>query len=267
MRSLKLLCVGIVLVLLACGKSGDRKAASGAGDSTAADTSSSERPSAIAATLSAKGFRVMEDRHVPSQQSGRVASIVVYQTSDGSHGGVLYVQRPTGGGKEDVVWHEYFDESAPDSAAVTEINGDGLWDIRVFVKNGQPVDLVQRQSITLTGTPLGAPLAFDSKVPLPGDAWKCFDGDEMTSWKAPSADAAIELRNPLGAPVSEVDVRLGDDHPGKLELYAGNSRVQEIDLAATTDAQRFKLNAGLRNASSIRLQVEGSPQISEMSIR
>jgi hypothetical protein len=271
MRTLKLVCVGAALVLFGCGKSGEKKAASDeATDSSSARAEAAVvyHPSAIGSTLTRQGFRVVADRRVPSQHSGRTASAVVYQSADGAEGGVLYVERPDGGGLEDAVWHWYFSETAPDSAQVEEINGDGLWDIRVFAKGGKTIDLIQRQSFTLMGPPLGTAVAVDGAASSPPDQWKCFDGNGTTVWTVPSSDPYVEFLNPLRAPVTEIDIRLGERHrPDKLEVFAGKSKVQTIDLAATSDEQRFKLDAAVQNAASIRFQVKAGTEISEMEIR
>jgi len=271
MKSLKLACVAVALVLLGCGKSSEEKAASSeSADSASAptDTSDVAFPSAIDSTLTGRGFQVVQDRRVPSQQSGRTASTVVYQSADGTRGGVLYVQRPIGGGPEDVVWHWYFGEAAPDSAQVVEISGDGLWDIRVFMAGGKTLDLIQRQSFTLMGPPFGTAIAVNGAALAPSELWKCFDGSDTTVWEAPSSNASIEFLNPLRAPLSEVDVRLGDrKRPGTLEIYAGSSKVQTIDLAATSEPQRFQLDAAVRDAPMIRVEVKSGTEISEMGIR
>ncbi len=183
------------------------------------------------------------------------------------------MQRPVGGGPEEVVWHWYFKDSAPDSVDFTELNGDGLWDMRVFMGGtAKPIDLLQREAFSLLGPPLPSPVAENGESSAPADLWKCFDGDTSTVWQSTAPKTYIELPNPLGAPMNELDLQMtGKKRPKKIDVFAGDSKVQTLDLAETDEVQRFHLDARAVNAPSIRIETKASAdapvEIRELQIR
>ena len=258
--------VCLVVLGLACGKSSEKKAE---GDSSRAKADSSS--SVVAAALAAKGFVVVNERPAPSQRSSRKASLVVYRSPDGARGGVVYLTRPLDIPEENIGWHWYFADAAPDSAALLEINRDGLWDARVYFA-GRSMDMIQGESFSLLGRGREGSEALNGASTAPADLWKCFDGDSATAWRSPAKDAFIELPVPLGVTQAQLDVQLSDrNRPEKLGVYAGERKLQTIQLSDGTARQSFALDPAVRDASSLRLVVEGaaadSVAISELEIR
>src|SRR5262245_27712195 len=106
----------------------------------AVDTASTMRP-----ILEARGFTLVTTQKLQAQLSGRRATAAVYRTADGKAGGVVYMQRMSNE-TENVTWHWYLTDGAPDSIQLAEINGDGLWDVRVFMAGGTTRDFIQGNS-------------------------------------------------------------------------------------------------------------------------
>lgn len=255
-------------VVLACGKSSEKKEAGapgGAADSTVAV------PSAIGASLAAKGFKVVQDAPAPAQRGSRKASALVYQAAGRAGGGVVYVTRPVDGVVESVGWHWYFADAAPDSAVFTEINRDGLWDVRVYFGE-RTVDMIQGESFSLLGGGHAGTAAMNGPSSAAGDLWKCFDGDSTTAWRSPKSGAFVEIPLPLGVERGELRVQLGEaDRPSQLEVYAGERKIQTVKLADENTRQSFPLDPAVRDAASLRIEVEGGSgdavAISELEIR
>jgi hypothetical protein len=267
MKNFRWMIAGGALVaacLHGCGKSSEQRTGAAA-DSTAAV------PSEISTALTARGFVVVQDRPAPAQTPGRKASLVVYRSADGKQGGVVYVLRPIDTPTEHVGWHWYFADAAPDSAVLSEINRDGLWDARIYA-GGRTVDLIQGESFSLLGHERRGTEAMNGASSAPGGTWKVFDGDSTTAWRSPRTDAFIDVPLPLGAQRAELDVQLtAADQPGKLAIYADGRKVQTIDLSGTQARQTFPLDPGVRSAATIRVEVEGgkrdSVAVSELEIR
>lgn len=268
MRFTRLLLVGGLLVLVhACSKSD--KSRTDAGTSDNADSAVTLDNAPFAAEIAAKGYRIVQARRFPAQLAARRATVVVYQSNDGTRGGVLYTQR-MGDGPHRVSWHWLFQDSAPDSIQAVEINSDGLWDARVFMKGGKVVDLIQGEAFTFMGPERDGLAVLNGASSAPEQLWKCFDGDSTTAWQSPMNGAFIEIPNPFGLAAGELSVRLADtDRPNKLELVAGDAK-QSIDLAEKAGEQHFKLDAAMTAAPSIRLEFRGagaSVAVSELGIR
>lgn len=269
MRMLCLCLVGLCL-LAACSKKSDQTsddaktlpAVELANKAAAADSGST-----LAPLLQAKGFRIAWIRRAPAQLSGHRATTAVYRSEDGARGGVLYMQRATD--EEGVTWHWYFADAAPDSVQVIEINGDGLWDARVFMSGGTTRDFIQGETFTLM-TDRSARFAMNGAASA-GESWKAFDGDTTTAWQAPASGAFIEIPLPMGAGSGELSVRVADgSRASKLEIFAGDKKVQDVPLEGSNEFQRIPLDPELQQAPSIRLVVEGpaaTVAISELEIR
>ncbi|MDH4036824.1 MAG: hypothetical protein OEX18_14310 [Candidatus Krumholzibacteria bacterium] len=250
--------------LYGCGKSSEQRTGAAA-DSTVAV------PSAISAALEAKGFKVVQDGPAPSQPAGRKASLVVYRTPDGKQGGVVYALRPLDLPDERVGWHWYFADAAPDSAALAEINRDGLWDVRIYFR-GRTVEAIQGESFSLLGRERRGMEAMNGAASAPAASWKCFDGDSTSAWQSPRRDAFIDVPVPLGIQRAELDVLLAaEDQPGKITVYADGRKLQTLELSSTIARQTFRLDPDVRTAAEIRLEVEGgkgdSVAVSELEIR
>ncbi len=259
----------LLLFVLACGKSpDDRKATGGAGKPADAPPAGS---AAVASMLEAKGYSVVQNRRAPAQRPGTVASAVVYRAQDGKRGGVLYVVRPVEGTEESIFWHWYFTDGAPDSVSFMEMNRDGLWDARIYAGE-RKLDMIQGESFWLLGKNRSAVAALNGPSSAPEDLWKCFDGDSTTAWRSSKSGAFIEIPSPLGTPEGRLDVQLANEgRPRKLTVYADGDRVQTVDLADTGNRQSFQLDPAVRDASLIRVEIEGgsdeSVAISEMELR
>ncbi|HEX5131002.1 MAG TPA: hypothetical protein VFX92_00795 [Candidatus Krumholzibacteria bacterium] len=260
----------VIGLLVACGKSGEKKS-EGSG-ATGAGADSTAVPSSVGLALTAKGFRVIDERRVPSERSGRNASAVVYRSADGAAGGVYYVLQPIDTGPEEIGWHWHFAGDAPDSVLFTELNHDGLWDMQVYSGGGKTLDLVQGDSFWLMGPARKGTVALNGASSQPDGLWKCFDGDSTTAWTATGQTAYVEFPSPLGLEAGELSVQLaGDNRPGKVTVSAGDQKLQTVDLSDTINRQTFALDPATRQAAVIRLEFSGGSggaiSISELGIR
>lgn len=264
MKWMVLVC--LALAVAGCGKSQEKEAARDT--AVPADSSSA---SGVAGALATRGFAVVGERAAPSQRSGHRAALVTYRSADGVRGGVVYVLRPLDGTGEQVGWHWYFADAAPDSAALVEINRDGLWDARVYF-GGRALDMVQGEAFSLLGRGHAGAAAMNGASSSAADLWKCFDGDSTTAWRSPARKAFIELPLPLGAARAELDVQLAErNRPRSLDVYAGDRKLQSIDLPDGIMRQTYRLDPAARDAGAIRIEVKGgesdSVAISELEIR
>ena len=115
MRLSRLLWIGGVGLALSCGKSDQPKTAAETPKAAAtADTAMTPANAPFAPTITSRGYRIVQARRFPAQLSSRRASAVVYQSADGSNGGILYTQRLPSG-PDRVSWHWVFRDAAPDS--------------------------------------------------------------------------------------------------------------------------------------------------------
>jgi hypothetical protein len=264
------LLIGGLLLLHACGKSNDTKTETAKGEPAAATQPSVSIENApFAATIKARGYRVVHAKRFPAQLAARRGTVVVYQAGDGKSGGVLYAQSMPSG-PDLVSWHWLFRDGAPDSVQALELNDDGLWDVRVFMKGGKTQDFVQGRAFTFMGPERDGLVALNGDSSAPADLWKCFDGDTATVWQSPAGGAFIDVPNPFGLSKGELTVRLAEkDRPTKIGLVAG-AATQSLELTGTSAEQRFKLDPAVTSASSIRLEIQGSGAnvaISELEFR
>ncbi len=270
MKCWRMLLIGGLVLLHACGKSNGPKPEAVKGEgAVAAEPSVTVENAPFAAAIAAKGYRVVQAKRFPAQLAARRATVVVYQSGDGKSGGVLYAQSMPSG-PDLVSWHWLFRDGAPDSIQALELNDDGLWDVRVFMKGGKTQDLIQGQAFTFMGPEREGLVALNGESSAPADVWKCFDGDTATVWQAPASGAFLDFPNPFGLGKGELTVRLaGKDRPTKIGLVAGDA-TQALDLASTSEEQRFKLDPAVTGAPSIRLEIQGSGAnvaISELEFR
>jgi len=270
MRCSRMLLIGGLLLLHACGKSNEPKPETSKSEAaTTAEPSVTIENAPFVATIAAKGYRVVQAKRFPAQLAARRATVVVYQSSDGKSGGVLYSQSMPSG-PDLVSWHWLFRDAAPDSIQALELNDDGLWDVRVFMKGGKVQDLIQGRAFTFMGPEREGLVALNGESSAPADLWKCFDGDTATVWQTPASGAFIDIPNPFGLGKGELAVRLaGKDRPTKIGLVAGDA-TQALELAGTSAEQRFKLDPAVMAAPSIRLEIQGAGAnvaISELEFR
>jgi len=261
-----------ILSLGACGKSGDKQATSDDGRRVTTKLNPASAP--MKSVLEKAGYEPVYYRRFPAQMPGMKANIVVYRAKSGKDGGVLYLQEY--GGSDRVVWHWYFDSGVPDSVTALEINGDGLWDVRMYV-GGETRDYVQDQSFTFVRSQRDDRVAMNGPSSEPIDAesmsWKCFDGDSTTAWRAKvgSGGAFIVLPTPLGIEDGILSVRLsGAKQPLKCELQVDGNKVQDVDLKPVDTEQLVHLDAEARKARSLRLVVDSGADevaISELGLK
>ncbi len=269
MKRFACVCIGIAL-LAACSKS----------DKTAEESKESplvklanramaiDSASFLPPVLEAKGLKLVTTQKVPAQLSSRRATAAIYRSQDGARGGVVYMQRMSGS-TDGITWHWYFEDGAPDSIQFQEINGDGLWDVRVFMAGGTTRDFVQGESFTFM-TDDNDRVAMNGAATGTG-AWMVFDGDTTTAWQSPTKDAHIDIPMPLGVQEGELRVRVASgSRASKLQLFAGDKKVQDVNLQSTTEFQEIALDGALKDAPAIRIVVEGpaaTVAISELEIR
>ncbi|HEU4928785.1 MAG TPA: hypothetical protein VFU38_03070 [Candidatus Krumholzibacteria bacterium] len=222
----------------------------------------------LAPFLEKHGYRIVNTQKLPAQMSNRRATAAIYQSQDGASGGVVYMQRATPA-SDGISWHWYFADGAPDSVQLTELNGDGLWDVRVFMRGGTTRDFVQGESFTLMADQ-------DIRVAMNGsasgtDSWKAFDGDTATAWQAPAKDAHIDLPTPLGIKEGRLRLRLATGSTAnRVDIFAGDRKVQSVELQRTNQFQEIDLDDSVMDAPGMRLVVEGPAAtiaISELEIR
>jgi len=231
-------------------------------------TAAADSASSLAPFLETHGYRIVHTQKLPAQMSNRRATAAVYRSQDGARGGILYMQRADNS-SEGISWHWYFDDGAPDSVAITEINGDGLWDMRVFMHGGATRDFVQGESFTILSDN-GMRVAMNGKS-SGTDAWKAFDGDTTTAWQAPAKDAYIEVPMPMGVEKGTLRLKVASgSRANKVNIFAGDQKVQSVELQRTNQFQEINLDAAVKDAPAMRLVLEGpaaTVAISELEIR
>ena len=231
-------------------------------------TAAVDSASTLGPILEARGFKLVTTQRLPAQLSGRRATAAVYRSPDGKAGGVVYMQR-IGNETENVTWHWYFSDGAPDSIQLAELNNDGLWDVRVFMAGGTTRDFLQGDSFTLMTDRIER-VAMNGTSSGTG-AWKVFDGDTATVWQAPAKDAHLDVPMPLGLKEGKLRVRLGTGtRASKITIFAGDKKVQDVALQKTYEFQDVDLDAALKDAPAMRVVFEGpapTVSVSELEIR
>ena len=196
------------LVLIGCGKGG--------GDGKQATTSNTPAPTVapgdvpMGAALARAGLTVVSDKAFPAQLEYRKAQAVAYRKRGGKQGGLLVVQGMATEQPARVVWHWYFADGQPDSAAATELNGDGLWDVRVYMNGGDVRDFIQGESFTLMAAERDDRIAQNGDSSDPAGVWRCFDGDTTTAWEG-TAGVGSWIAIPAPPPASTMPFRESPD--------------------------------------------------------
>jgi hypothetical protein len=261
------------LALIACGKGGDE---------AERETRTTEQPAAaqvapggvpMAAAFARAGLTVVHYGPFPAQIQYRRAGAITYRARDGRRGGVLIAQGVATGVPDQVAWHWYFADAVPDSSARAEINGDGLWDVRVYMHDGGVREFVQGRDFTLLIAERDDRVALNGASSDPALVWYCFDGDTATAWEGASGkDSWIEIPAPLGVEAGLLRVRLTEaGQPERLAIEADGKTVAEVDLEATSGEQLIEVPE-LRGARSVRLRVasmrgRGPARLAELGIR
>lgn len=227
--------------------------------------------------LSKAGFEATGYARFPAQQPLYKASTIIYEAKKGERGGVLYVLDK--GGDYSVGWHWYFDDAVPEAIQPVELNGDGLWDVRITMKDGSTREEIQEESFTLVTH------GRESKIALNGEVsggtkegfpqWHCFDGDTTTVWRATAGDDAwVEVKAPLGVRDGILTVKtLDSDQPHNCALVVDGKKVQNLEFSEAKGTQLVRLAEPIESAQSVRLVVEssfgdnGAVAISELEIK
>lgn len=205
------------------------------------------------------GFAVTSYREFPAQEVAKRGRVLVYADKRKKHtGGVLFLKKT--GAEVSPAWHWYFEDAAPDSALKTEINRDGLWDIRIVFPRGKAMEFIQNDSFTLFARERSDWIAMngESSPPISEEfaLWKCFDGDTATAWKSPvSGPAFIEVPVPFGVKDGVLTLgTLSSGQPDRCVVYADGNRVEEVKVEPVSGLQVIALGAGVRGATRVRLE-------------
>ncbi len=273
MRQTRLLISLFFVVLIgavaSCGGSGEQNAGAG---KKPAGLPVGDAP--YAALIDASGFQVTLLKRFPAQVPGRKGSTVVYREKSGkARGGVIYTNR-FGEGEDQMVWHWYFNDAAPDSIAALELNDDGLWDVRIYLSGGKTVDLLQDVDFTFVARPREDLIATNGVASEPRDLWRVFDGDSTSAWRDEDASrgAYVEVYVPLGVRDGILTVQLTrSDRPGKMKVKVDGKERKSFDLEKTTGRQLFQLGEIIGEGAAVRLEftpsADGTVAVSEISIR
>jgi hypothetical protein len=223
-----------------------------------------------APAITAKGYQVVQAKRFPAQVDARRAAVVVYRTTDGTRGGILYVR----GFENDPprpVWHWYFDNAAPDSVTAVDLNRDGLWDVRAYMSGGKTLEFTQDSDFSFGGAEHEGLAANNGASSKSEGLWKVFDADTSTFWQSPAAGAYIDIPNPFGLEVGQLTVRqAGGLRATRLEIGDGTRKIQECELDANSGEQRFQLDPAVKGVATIRIGVVGKGKnvaLSELEIR
>lgn len=223
------------------------------------------------------GFTIRSYRDFPAQEVTMKGRMLVYTDKGKKHSGVVYLKKV--GGRLHPSWHWYFEDMVPDSVLKREINGDGLWDVRMVASHGKTVDFLQDDSFTLMGPERSDWIAMNGESSPPvskeNELWKAFDGDTTTAWKSAPQDVAfIELAVPFGVRDGVLRIAtLSSEQPERCVVYADGKRVGEVELQPVAGRQEIALDAGIRGAKSVRLEfpsVRGGGNVvavAELSLR
>ena len=217
----------------------------------------------IQAALDAAGLEFKNYHRFPAQELGTKGRVLTYvDKKNKGAGGVIFVKKTDAGVAP--AWHWYFKDVIPDSVTHTEINEDGLWDVRIVSSKGKVFKYIQDDTFTLTAAQRTDWIALNgaSSEPVTPDApvWHCFDGDSVTAWSSSLAGGGgvfVEMYVPFGVSEGILSMRTtGKDQPQRCVLYGDGRKVQEFELEPKAALQMVKLNDSVKGAKEIRLVVE-----------
>jgi hypothetical protein len=172
----------------------------------------------------------------------------------------LYLQKH---GEDDrIVWHWYFEDGTPDAIEALELNGDGLWDVRMRA-GGETREYIQDETFSFMARKREDRVAMNGKASEPigdtGASWRCFDGDPNTAWRSRTKGAFVDVPTPLGIKDGVLTIQLlTEDQPRKCELKADGKKVQEFELEQTTLEQVIQLDERARGARLLRLEIQST---------
>jgi hypothetical protein len=255
-----LLAAGI-LMSLSCGKKTDQGKES---QSTQAEATTPANVDSLPLTsvpfmseLSASGYEPAFYAAFPSTVPARAGRVMLYRSaSGGSGGGMLYVERE--GPDEELVWHWYFQDDVPKAVVKEEVNGDGLWDIRVLMANKKEQLFLQEKDFALTGGGRPDRIALNGESSQPAGPefplFRCFDQDSTTAWRASMGGAFVEVAAPLGVRDGILVVQSAETaRPKDCEVLADGKRIDRITLKDTDKKQLVELNPAVRTAKKVRI--------------
>jgi hypothetical protein len=215
--------------------------------------------------MESAGFAVKSYAGFPAQEVGRKGRMLIYTDKKAKHsGGVVFCKKT--GPAVAPCWHWHFKDMVPDSVTNVELNGDGLWDLRVVSTDGRVVNLVQDDSYTLVAADRSDWIAMNgaSSVPVSEDAamWKCFDGDTASAWQSSigsEGEAFLEIGTPFGVKEGILTLHtLASDQPRQCTVYADGKQLQVLDLEPKAGWQTAKLDRKANGAKTVRLVFNSS---------
>jgi len=210
--------------------------------------------------VEAAGYVTKEYSQFPVQEIGMNGRMLVYTDKKGkSSGGLIFFKKT--GFVVTPAWHWYFDNNVPESVKKIELNDDGLWDIRITMKDGDVLELLQDDSFDLTAFERSDWIALNgtSSEPVSADhkMWKCFDGDSSTTWSSSAGDGKetfLEVPAPFGIEEGILTLQTAQENqPLHCTLYADGKKVQEFELQPTAASQVVRLEEGVKGAKRVKL--------------
>lgn len=213
----------------------------------------------LQAKIEGSGYKVVSYDRFPAQEQGLKGRVLVYKSSGGTGGGVIYFKKR--GERILPAWHWYFEELSPDSVQRIEINEDGLWDMRIFAEKDEQLDFVQMEDFTLFAPMREWLLAMNGHASENSSGahalWKCFDGDSATAWRASTngpQGAYIELAVPFGVEEGILLVRtMEKERPRSIEALADGRKIGKVSLENKQGIQRLRLDPAVQGAKRVRL--------------
>ncbi len=220
------------------------------------------------------GYKATQFKRFPAQTPGVKASVVLYEATSGKDGGILYVQNNRTG-KPSIVYHWYFKNQKPTSIMPTELNGDGLWDVRIGMNGGKTIEYRQDEDFTFFARTRDDLIATNGPSSEKKLLYRCFDGDSTSVWVASAGGKPwIDIHIPLGLSDGILMIQSSlTEQANEVEIKVDGKTVQTLRLKQTTLKQIFQLDEAARSGKVIRVVVKSSHgsgpdvQIAEISIR
>ena len=207
------------------------------------------------------GFVVKSYKKFPAQEVGIKGRMLIYTDKRGRRsrsGGVIYIKKT--GAEAAPAWHWYFKDMVPDSVVYREINGDGLWDVRVVSTKGQSHDFIQDESFTLFANDRSDWIAMNGVSSMPVSEefamWRCFDGDTTTAWISPLSEPEVflEFDVPFGVEAGILSIQsLEAGQPKGCAVYADGKQIKRFELEPVVSRQMIQLGGSVVGAKRVRL--------------
>jgi hypothetical protein len=257
------------MIMTSCSKSDDQKKQSASTlERIAAEAlgkiSPDEETQEISAMIETAGYVMKDYADFPSQEPGKKSRVLVYTDKKAkSSGGVIYLRKT--GYDLRPAWHWYFAEDVPEKVEKVELNDDGLWDVRITLKNGNILEFIQNESFDFTAANRTDWIALNGASSQPigeGAMWKCFDGDSTTAWQSSTGSgggAYLEVAAPFGVVYGVLTLHTMDvNQPRQCTLFADGEKLQEFELEPKAASQLIRLDDGVRGAKKIRLTFDST---------